>query len=575
MKARKLLPVGLSCLALAACQANIEDPNGPTSSGDPSRPGLAPIGGGATSGLVDEAAGTDCVPVTPAATTRFFRLTHLQYDQSIRVLTGLTTRPSQDFPADQHQAGFDRGMDLELGDSLGKAYRASAEALARQVVQSPAAWQKVVGCDAAAADACARSFVAQFGRRLFRRPLAEAELTEYLTLFAKAPSLVDGDLSDFAKGVQLVLEALFQSPHFLCRVELSSQASGDSVALNGFEVASRLALLLVNAPPDDILLDAAQNGALGSVEGVTAQAKRLLATSDARTTIADFHRQWLELDTIDNKLAKDPAQFPSVTPDLAPTLRQESQRYIEAVTFDVGKGFRSLFTAPFAFVNQVTAPLYGALGSFGVELQRVELDPAQRAGILTQVAFLASRAYSGKTSPIHRGVFIQRRVLCNTIPDPPAHVPSPPALQPTQTTRQQVEQHTSAPACAGCHQAIINPVGFAFENYDAVGQYRTQENGVTIDASGMLVGTAAAASGQANFQNAIEASALIAESPEARACYAKNWLRYAYGRAEQPADECALAAMAGALASDDYKVTDLMLDLTRTKAFMFRAAGGS
>jgi hypothetical protein len=497
----------------------------------------------------------------------------LQYDQSIRALTGLTARPSLDFPTDQHQAGFDRGIDLQVGDSLGKAYRSSAESVAKQVVTTPAAWQQVVGCDAAAND-CAGSFIERFGRRLFRRPLTEAEQASYLALFTKGPDLLDGELSDFSKGVQVVLEALLQSPHFLYRVELSGEATGGLIALGGYEVAARLALLLVNGPPDEPLLDAAASGALGSVEGVTAQAARLLATTEARVTVRDFHRQWLELDAIDNKLAKDPAQFPGVAPDLAPLLRQESELFVDAVTFERAKGFRSLLTAPFAFVNQVTAPLYGLSGTFGTELQRAELDPAQRAGILTQVAFLAGHAYASKTSPIHRGVFVQRRVLCNTIPDPPANAPSPPALQPTQTTRQQVEQHTSAPACAGCHQAIINPVGFAFENYDAVGRYRTQENGVTIDASGALVGTAAGEQGQAPFQNGVEASALLAESPEARGCYAKNWTRYAYGRAELPEDECAIAAIAEKLVSDDYKVTDLMLDLTRTKAFLFRAVGG-
>ena len=135
--------------------------------------------------------------------------------------------------------------------------------------------------------------------------------------------------------------------------------------------------------------------------------------------------------------------------------------------------------------------------------------------------------------------------------------------------------HTAPIECMGCHHNIINPVGFAFENYDAVGQYRTTENGVTIDASGALVGTAAANAGNASFTDAIMASRLIAQSPEARSCYAKTWVRYAFGRQETAGDSCSVAALATNLANDDYKITDLMVDMTRTKSFMFRAPGGN
>jgi hypothetical protein len=542
-------------------------------SGGPGDPMTTPTG--PAPGLIDDGrapAAQPCTPGNPPPTTRFVRLTHAQYDSSIRALTGVALQPSLEFPVDQNQAGFDRGVDLQVGDALGKAYRASAESLAAQIVAMPTVLRKVVGCDPALADACARTFIGDAGRRLFRRPLAEPDVTKYLALFAKGTELVDGAASAFDKGVQVVLQAFLQSPRFLYRAELGTQASGGLIALDGFELASRLAFTLTNGPPDDALLDAAVAGKLATVDDVAAQARRLLGTPAARGTVADFHRQWMELDALDNKLAKDRAQYPTVTPELAPVLRAETERFVEAVTFEDGKGLKSLLTAPFAFVNATTAPLYGLDGGkLGGSLTRVQLDPRQRAGLLTQVAFLAGHAYSDKTSPIHRGVFIQRRVLCNTIPEPPANLPPPPPLGPTQTTRQQVEMHTSAPACATCHQAIINPVGFAFEGYDAVGQYRTTENGAPIDATGVLVGTQA----KPRFADAVEASRLIAESPEARACYATNWTRYAFGRQEVSSDECAIDVLAAKLADDSYKVTDLLVDLTHTKAFMYRAAGGN
>ena len=521
------------------------------------------------------ATGPDAIPCTPGApppTTRLFRLTHGQYENAIRTLTGLNVNPAGDLPADQNQAGFDRGMDLQVGDALGKAYRSAAESLAAQTVANATAYQKVVGCDPNAGDACMKTFIANFGRAAFRRPLTDAEKTAYATLFAQGNNLVDGTGTAFQKGVQTALQAFLQSPHFLYREEMSNTpAPGSSlIALGGHERAARLSFLLVNGPPDELLAQAADMGQLGTAEEIAAQARRLVALPQARQTIRDFHNQWLTVASFTNRLAKDPTKYPTVTPELAPTLLAETEQFVEAVTFDMGKGFTSLLTAPFTFVNKVTAPLYGVKGTFGDALQRADLDPSQRAGILTQLRFLAGNSYSSQSDPIHRGVFVQRQIMCANIPDPVGEIPKLPALGPSQTTREAVEMHTAPDSCKGCHTNFINPVGFAFENYDAVGQYRTTENGVTIDARGTLVATAT----NAPFTDAVGAAQAIAASPEARTCYARNWVRYAFGRPEATGDSCSVAALATNLASDDYKVTDLLVDMTRTSAFMFRAPGG-
>jgi len=284
--------------------------------------------------------------------------------------------------------------------------------------------------------------------------------------------------------------------------------------------------------------------------------------------VRDFHHQWLVMDNYANKLAKDAAKYPTVTPDLAPVLAQETEKFIAEVTFTQGKGWKSLLTAPFTFVNSTTAPLYGVSGSFGSTLTRVDLDPAKRAGLFTQLGFLATHAYSNQSSPIHRGAFIQRNVLCTRIPDPPPMVPELPPLMATQTTRQQVDMHTAPAECANCHHNYINPVGFGLENYDAVGAFRATENGVTIDATGTLAGTAA----NAPFTDGVSESAAIAASPEAQRCYSTTWMRYAFGRAETAADMCAIQVLGARLQDDSYKVTDLMVDITRTTAFMYRGA---
>jgi hypothetical protein len=515
-----------------------------------------------------------CTPGDPPAATRFFRLTHAQYDNAVRALTGLDIHPSFDFPADQNQAGFDRGMDLQVGDALGKTYRAAAEAIAAQVVASVAAYQKVLGCDPGLADACMRSYIAEFGRHVYRRALSDTEVARYVALFGQGDTLVDGTGSAFQKGVQTTLQAFLQSPNFLYRTELSTAQSGTLVALNGYEIASRLSFMIQNGPPDETLLQTVVAGQLGTSDAVATQAQRLVGTLEAKETVRDFHHQWLAMDAYANKLTKDPARYPTVTPDLAPVLIGEMEQFVGSVTFDLGKGFTSLMTAPFTFVNKTTAPLYGVPGSFGDALQRVDLDPTQRAGLLTRLGFLAANAYSNQSSPIHRGAFIQRQVLCATIPDPPPNVPKLPPLMATQTTRQQVDMHTAPAECAVCHHVLINPVGFGLENYDAVGQYRSTENGVQIDATGNLAGTAAAVAGGATFTDGVSESAQIAASIEARSCYATHWVRYAFGRQETTGDSCAVAAIATRLGDDNYKVTDLLVDMTRTKAFMFRAVGG-
>jgi hypothetical protein len=564
---------------LLSCSGAIQDPHGnagaavggrgPAAVGRAAPGASGGAGSGALPGSIDSMQPQHaCTPGSPLATTRLVRLTHHQYDNTVADLTGLDLKLASNFLADQHQAGFDRGIDLQVGDVLAKAYRDAAEQIADKVVTTPAAYARVLGCDPATGDACAKSFIAGFGKKLLRRPLSAAEQTSYLTLFKQGPALADsGD--DFSRGVRIALEALLQSPKFLYRVELSSQAQSGLIALSSYEVATRLAYALVNTTPDAMLLSAADTNKLTTADAVATQAGRLLAGQAAHETVRDFHHQWLDLDVYANKLTKDSKLYPSVTPALAPVLQTEVERFVDAVSFTRKRGLSSLFTAPFTFVNSVTAPLYGLTGKFGDTLQQVDLDPKQRAGLLTQVGFLATRAFTASSSPIHRGVFIQRRLLCNTIPDPPPNVPGLPPVDGTniKTTRQQVDQHTAREPCASCHHTLINPVGFGLENYDAVGSFRSMENGVAIDASGMLAGTA----DKTAFTDGVQLAQALAAAPESRLCYAKAWFRYTLGREETAADSCALQVLADRLADDNYTALDLLTDMTRTEAFLVRA----
>ncbi|HTU59577.1 MAG TPA: DUF1595 domain-containing protein, partial [Polyangiales bacterium] len=287
-------------LCCASCTGYIEpetvppfgaDPLGTRGQGDLGAAGSSGISvppGTGPSGVVDLPPAS-CQPGTPPPTTRLARLTHKQYDNTIAALTGLPLHPAEDFLADQRQAGFDRGTDLQVGDVLARAYRDAAESVAASVVSDQAALTRVLGCAPAQGESCARSFVDSFGKRAFRRPLTAAEQTKYLALFQQGPQLVDtGD--DFQRGVRVVLEAMLQSPKFLYRSEMSETPAAGAIALSSYEVASRISYMLVSAPPDPTLMQAADADQLRDPSMVAAQATRLLSASEgARETVRDFH----------------------------------------------------------------------------------------------------------------------------------------------------------------------------------------------------------------------------------------------------------------------------------------------
>ena len=196
-------------------------------------------------------------------------------------------------------------------------------------------------------------------------------------------------------------------------------------------------------------------------------------------------------------------------------------------------------------------------------MSRVELDPSQRAGLLTHAALLATLAHQNQTDPVVRGKFIRESVLCSPVPPPPADlVIAAPEITPGSTTRERFRQHQESPACSGCH-ALMDPIGLGFENYDPVGQWRDMDNGQPVDATGEIIGTDVAGT----FDGAIELSQKLANSDEVMGCFAKTWLRFALGRSEQDADVGALAVAGERFEASGFKMSELLVALTETKAF--------
>jgi hypothetical protein len=507
------------------------------------------------------------VPDGVAIMSRFRRLTHSEYDRAVADLVRLDVGLlSAEFPEELPTLqGYYAPGALGATERLFNALRNAAESIAARVVADEVAYDQVVDC--AGADAgCRDSFIAAFGRRAYRRPLTEAELTSYRALFEAAGAWSPAD-GAFRGGVQAVLEAILQSPNFLYRVERgTSERDEFGVRLSSWEVATRLAFMITGTVPDDELLDAAAAGELSTPASIATHAGRLVDNPSVQGRVLDFHSRWAQLNDLD-RLAKDVSVFPQFSPQVASSMLQSTERFITEVTLTSNGALQALLTAPFGFVDQNLAPIYELSGAFGPELQRVEFDPGSaRGGLLTQPSFLAGHSSSDSgTSPILRGVFVLRRLLCQPIPDPPPNAQStvpPPSPTPIVTTREYFEWKTGMAACQGCH-SVINPIGFAFEDFDGIGTHRTTEKDAPVDASGAVT----LSSAMLSFVGGRELAEQLAELPEAQACYAQNWLRYALGRADTIDDLKTLAVLRRGLADPEYGVRDVLVEITQSAAF--------
>jgi hypothetical protein len=566
---------GLAALALlgVACTGQAGDgPGAPPGTSGPNgtMPGTGPQGGGppgttpGPGGVVDSAG--------PHALRR---LTVLEYSNTIRDLLGVTLTDAERraFAADQVVGGgFEVGAALvnsvDSRQFLDVSTRLAGAATADLGKLMPA------GCAAPAGAAeqdCINKFIDQFGLRAFRRPLNPDETGRFVALYGKLRAAEVG--ATFNEAVNDVLLAMLQSPEFLYRWEINGDPikDGNLIKFGPYELASRLSYLLWKSMPDDQLFQAAKSGALGKPEQVTAQAERLMKDPRAKDALRDFHMQWLGLYGVDEIEKGD--IYKTYSPDvIGKAMIEETGAFIDATLFGPQANGRleTLFTSSTSYVNEVLANHYGIAGVKGAAFQKVDLDPKQRAGILTQGAFLTKHSKEIESFPIARGVYVLRQVLCQDIPEPNIQLPPPPEQMQGVTTRKLYEDFTKAAACQACH-GRINAVGFAFENYNAVGGFRDNEEGQPVDASGTLT----LGSGTITFKNGVELVKTIAKTPELRECVARNWMRALLRREERPEEEGSLKAIGQALASTSDDMRAAIVALTKTRAFTHHAAAGN
>lgn len=515
-------------------------------------------------GGVDDGANPEEVP---APNTRFYRLTHQQWENTVRDLFGLDelTGFSSEFRPDAAESGYifaNNVQATEVDSALWAGYQRAATDVAELVVVTDPTLMNDVIPTPGDADA----FVRDFGRRAFRRPLTEEEVAVYVAAFADAPSYYT-DTTGFDAGVRLTIEAMLQSPHFVYRIEASEEEQAGVIPLSDFEVASRMSYFLWDSMPDDQLLDDAEAGLLADLDGVAEAASRMLDDSKAAPAILQFHGS---LHDVEHFADAEPnaAVYPNAPAELGTLAQEEHERFVSDVIFEQGGSYLDLLTSNDTFVNQDTAPLYGLdAANFGPEFEKVTLDGTQRRGIFTQLGFLIANATAVQPDPIHRGVFLARRVACTDIPAPPDDIPELPAVD-GQTNREAIEDLTEqdGSVCAGCHSSVINPWGYPFENYDSTGAWRDLDNGLTVDAS-----TAVSLGGsEVPVNGAVELVDLMATSYEVHACYAEHWVTFANGRPGALEDIPLIQRLAG-LSMEEASVKDVLVELVTARPFRTRA----
>jgi hypothetical protein len=476
------------------------------------------------------------------------RLTHHQYNRAVESLFGDTSSPADNFPAASLEGGYDNQSSAQfVGPDMSERWEIAARAVAAKAALNA---NTVMSCGGAPLDTCVMSAVPTLAKRLFRRPLTEPEQQKYLAFYEQNRATDTAE-----RAFELTLTAMLMSPNFLFLVERGVRQANGLYALTGHELASRLAILLWNEPPDEGLLAAAEAGELATPEGLATRAELMLKDERATATIMDFHAQWFGLRSAGT------LELPEGVPDTArDAAKAEVEHFIQDWYSAQGGRIQDLFTSTKAWVDADLGKLYGLNLAGGPQL--VDLPAGERSGLFTRVLFLGTHA-----NPASRGDFVLKQALCT-------HLPPPPQLtandmlprQPTETTRQHFERHATNPCAASCH-GFMDPVGFLFENYDRTGSWRTEENGQPINASTVVNTAKADVDGPAN--GAIEFSQRLATSRTLSDCLAAHWFQYANGRQPGSHDRCSVRSTQERLAASSGDVRQLLIGLTQVDSFRF------
>lgn len=496
----------------------------------------------------------------PAPTVR--RLTQVQYANAIRDVIGEEVVTPAQLEPDAVVAGFKEvGASVTTISNRGvEQYENASYTIAEQLVSNEilnARWFTCTPTTLQDAD-CAASILEPFAQALWRRPLTSEELDTIVTLSLTAAETLDA----FEAGLVYGFAAVLQSPNFLFRIELGEPDPNHSGSMRytDFEMASRLSFFLWNTTPDAELLHAAAAGELTTETGLEVQADRLLADPRARLGVAAFFTDLYKLYKLDT-LSQDPTLFTHMSPDVGPSAREETLAVLEHLIFDEDADYRDLLTTRTTAVNRTLAAIYDipapTRDGFG---WTEHPEDSARVGLLGHASFLTLNAHPVSTSATLRGMFVREILLCQHIPLPPAGVDTsiPEPSSDAKTLRERVAQHLEDEYCATCHQ-ITDPIGLSYEQFDAIGRFRTQDNGARIDPSGAFDGEP--------FPGPSELSSLIRSHERLGPCLVKKLHTYATGHEISDGEELAIDALSDQFKQHRFRVLHLLKRIVLNPSF--------
>ncbi len=493
------------------------------------------------------------------------RLTHSQFNNTVRDLLGDQTSPASQFPPEDFVNGFrNQSQAQSLSPLLIEAYSAAAEKLAASAFRGGDT-HGLIPCKPSAP--CRARFVREFGLKAFRRPLDPEEQKRYETLLSREP--------DFVKGAQLVAEAMLQSPNFLFRLDETADPKWQP-----YVTASRLSYSIWDTMPDAELFAAAARGDLSTPQGVEKAARRMLDNPQAHRALDEFVAQWLRFDRI-LTASKDRRKYPLFTREAAIAMTAEANMFVADLVWN-DRNFMDLFTARYGYVNADLAPIY-KVPPPTKEFERIAFTPeSEREGILGQTLFLASTAKPDDSSPTARGLFVREQFLCQHVPDPPPGVNTnlaPSTEAKPQTNRDRMSEHATNPSCNTCHK-LIDPIGFGLEKFDAVGARREKYTleffdkgkgarrsnartvALDIDGAGYVTGIP-----DSQFSSPADLGPVLAKSPLCQECMVKQYFRYISGRLETPADRPAIHRLLEGFQNSQFRFKELIVALLLEREF--------
>jgi len=412
-------------------------------------------------------------------------------------------------------------------------------------------------------DACADKILSTVARRAYRRPVTRDEVAKLLTFYRSGKSS-----GGFESGIQFALERLLVSPNFLLRIEHdpASVETGAPYKVTDLELASRLSFFLWSSIPDDELLNVAASGKLNAPEGLQQQVKRMLADERSAALISNFAAQWLYLRDL-KKLVPDPSSFPEFTDNIREEFLRETQLFLE-YEMRQDHSVPHMLTADYTFANEDLAKFYGIPNVYGSHFRKVAVTDPNRAGLLGQGSILTVTSYATRTSPVQRGKYVLANILGTPPPPPPANVPPLPEAKegdPPASMRERMALHRANPVCASCHTRM-DPLGFALENFNAIGKWRTRDGDAAIDPSGTFPdGT--------KFANPAEfRGVLLSHQEQFVRTFAEKMLTFALGRGLEYYDMPAVRTVLRDSAKQEYRWSSVIMNVVKSVPFQMRTA---